>query len=154
MQLRLQGYSFLDIAKKLGCSPATARLDVTATLAAIQESTASMAERYRELELARLDICRQKCYAILSASSRSPETALRAVSQLAKLSELTAKLTGANVADKLEAVIGVANVSPDEAAKLVRSVFRVEDTHVEVSNADGVGGEHQVDASSTPDSDH
>lgn len=96
LELRLQGFSYADIASALGVTVETARETIKRVLSRMAETTAEDALEVRSLELERLDQMLVKLQdQITKGSEKAIETALR-------IQERRARLLGLDSPKKLE----------------------------------------------------
>lgn len=127
LRLRLTGLRLRDIGRALGVSHETVRKDIQEELDASAERADGMADRVRALELERLDEARSRVFAILK-TAEDPELLLKAADRVVRLSEQTAKLSGAYAPERLDATV-TEGPTPEAASRLVREVFAVKETH-------------------------
>lgn len=91
LELRINGYSYRQIARALSISERTAYLDVQEELAALDALVSKRAERLRDLELARLDkILRSLWDPIKAGDAKAAMAAIKALERRARLLGLDA----------------------------------------------------------------
>lgn len=96
-RLRLRGKSIRDIATELGSSPSTVHRDIDAVTKQLRDDTQGKAERYREVELGRLDDLYSRGIERLELEAQEgvePEASAPLLNALRGISERRAKLLG------------------------------------------------------------
>jgi hypothetical protein len=144
LKLRVAGFTFREIGRKLGISNCMAHKDVQAALAEYREETAENVAVERGVQLQRLDAAAKVAINVLNgrlpnadelgedagpdelaeALAEAEEIKLKAIDRIVKLEERRAKLLGLDAPTKTEVDAKVSGVaSPSEAARLVREKF-------------------------------
>ena len=163
MELRVKGLSYNQIAAAMGIAKVTAFRYVAHVIEETRENCAELAEQARVLELRRIDEASALCMQTIAESewddrvggneehpgdpTKGRELRLKAVDRLVKLNEQRAKLLGLYSPDRIDANV-TGGPSPEAAARLVREVFRTEDTY---HASDGSGSPGDAPASADED---
>lgn len=132
-KLHARGWSVRRIAAALGVGKSTVAEDVDALLAELVSVRIADCEKARESELEKLASCEAAALDIVLQAEQAPgeldpDVVMRACDRVVKIQERRAKLLGLDAPEKLDATL-TEGPSPQAAARLVREVFAVKDTH-------------------------
>src|SRR5688500_11434087 len=118
-RLRVDGYSYREIATELEISVGQAFADVKAALAGRREAAAEAGDEVRQVELERLDVAVK---GIMPAVKKGSPLA---IDRLIKVSERRAKLTGIDKPTESKVSVDVTNLTPEQKAARVAELVAI-----------------------------
>ena len=136
IEMRVEGFSYREIAKELGVSVATAFNDVEAVIERNKQEANENADKARRIAIQRIDVAvRGLMPDVRAGNARSAEV-------MAKLEERRAKLVGLDAPEKRE-LTGAEGApliaSPEAAARAVRELFGQHASQAEPTDPEPTG---------------